>query len=162
MNYGARIMLYSHSHKFVPSIVINIKRNSAKYICIFIAFSFLESMTWRYFYPYRKAASLLISLGDRISFSRWYCFFECGWRYTLKKDQPNFDRSEEVCNFRWPNLKIQTNGFNKITNFRADMQACSRRWESYMRFIWDYHVSRKQFWTKLGKTSSSICACPIF
>ena len=32
MNYDAKIMLYSHSHKFAPSIVFNIKRNPAKFV----------------------------------------------------------------------------------------------------------------------------------
>ena len=32
MNYAAKIMLYSHSHKFALSIVFNIKRNPAKFV----------------------------------------------------------------------------------------------------------------------------------
>ena len=29
-----------------------------------------------------------------------YCFLECVCARAHKKDQPNFDRSEQVCNFR--------------------------------------------------------------
>ena len=32
MNYDAKIMLYSHSHKFALSIIFNIKRNPAKFV----------------------------------------------------------------------------------------------------------------------------------
>ena len=32
MNYDAKIMLYSHSHKFALSIVFNRRRNPAKFV----------------------------------------------------------------------------------------------------------------------------------
>ena len=57
----------------------------------------------------------------------WVCL-----KVDTKKEQRNFDRYEQVCNFRWPNLKIQTNGFDKITTLRVNMQACSqRKWSSW-------------------------------
>ena len=48
-----------------------------------------------------------------------------------RKDGPDFDRSEQVCNFKVVKLKLQLNGFDKITTFRTYVQACTeRKWSS--------------------------------
>ena len=44
-----------------------------------------------------------------------------------RKDRPDFDRSKQVCNFKVLKLKLQLNGFDKITTFRAYVQACTVR-----------------------------------
>ena len=48
-----------------------------------------------------------------------------------RKDRPDFDRAEQVCNFKVLKFKLQLNGFDKNTTFRAYVQARSEgKWSS--------------------------------